>query len=136
MKTVHHGETYDGRRFTVVGIYDKQEENKSVVKFGVAMCNEVDSFVRKIGKSIAEGRAIKNPTLIKELKVEFSEDKNGYTEISKLGRQVLDTIVEDPYLYQEILSEQAKEIEKRRKEIRLAQIKEHEDKLRQQQNQE
>ena len=119
MRTIHHGETTDGRRFTVVGLYNKDQANE--IKFGVAICGPQDNFARKVGRKIAEGRAIKNPTLVKELKIELPEDKEGFTHLSKLGYEVVETVAEDPYLYQEILTKQHKEIEEERKQIKLKQ---------------
>lgn len=105
MRVIHHGETEDGRRFTVAGVYEK---TTSEVKFGVAICGPRDQFARKVGRAIAEGRAKKHPTLVKELKVQLSEDKQGYAELSKLGYEVVDTIRKDPFSYQIILTEQYK----------------------------
>jgi len=133
MKTVHHGTTLEGNRFTVVGIYEKEVANE--IKFGISLCGPLDSFSRKVGRAIAEGRAMKNPILVKKLNKEISEDKTGYTELSKLGIEVLDTVVFDPYTYQEILSQHSKEIEAKRKLIRLEQIKKHaEEKLQKQED--
>lgn len=111
MKTVCHGETEDGRRFTVVGLYNK-EEDKNKIKFGIAICGPADNFARKVGRTIAEGRAIKNPTLVKEIKYELPETKEGFLQLSKFGYEVVETVEEDPYLYQEILTEQYKEHKK------------------------
>ena len=106
MRVVHHGETSDGRRFTVVGLYEKQISNS--IKFGVAICGPQDQFARKVGRTIAEGRARKHPTVEKELKQELVEDKAGFMELSQFGIEVLDTVKADPFLYQEILTEQYK----------------------------
>lgn len=110
MKTIHHGETIDGRRCTIVGIYDKEQVEG--VKFGVAICGPLDNFARKVGRAIAEGRAIKNPTLVKQLKTELPESKEGFVELSTLGYEVLETVQADPYLYQEILTKQYKKHKK------------------------
>jgi len=117
MRTIHHGETIDGRRFTVVGLYNKDHANE--IKFGVAICGPQDNFARKVGRKIAEGRAVKNPTLVKELKTELPEDKDGFTNLSKLGYEVVETVAEAPFLYQDILTKQHKEIEEQRKQIQL-----------------
>ena len=114
MRVVHHGETIDGRRFTVVGLYKQEEGN--AIKFGVAICGPHDQFARKVGRTIAEGRAIKNPTIKRELKQVIPESKEGYLTLSKLGIEVLTTIREDPFLYQEILTEQYKEHKKTNKQ--------------------
>lgn len=111
MKTIHHGETMDGRRFTVVGIYDK-DTDKHQIKFGIAICGPADNFARKVGRKIAEGRAVKHPTLIKDIKYELPETKEGFTQLSQLGYEIVETVEEDPYLYQEILTEQYKEHKK------------------------
>ena len=118
MRTIHHGETADGRRFTVVGLYGK-EVGKGKVKFGVAICGPQDNFARKIGRKIAEGRAIKHPTLEKIVSVELNEDKEGFSILSKLGYEVVETVAEDPYLYQEILTQQHKEIEEKREREKI-----------------
>lgn len=106
MKTTHHGEITDGRRFTVVGLYSKAAKE---IAFGVSICNSKDHFAKKIGRSIAEGRAIKNPTILKEISTEILEDPKGYKEIGILGREVLKAVKENPYLYQELLTEQYRE---------------------------
>jgi len=121
MRTIHHGETVDGRRFTIVGVYDKEAE-KNKVKFGVAICGPRDNFARKVGRSIAEGRALKNPTLVKDIKYELPEDKEGFKNLSQLGCEILENIEKDPYLFQEILTKQNKEVEDERKRIRLERL--------------
>jgi len=116
MQTIHHDLTMDGRRFTVVGIYDSSF-NKTV-KFGVAICGPQDNFARKLGRTIAEGRAQKHPTLIKHIKYSLSDDKEGFKNLNKLGFEVTETVKEDPYLYQELLTEQYKVHKKPNKSIK------------------
>ncbi len=103
MRTIHHGETLDKRRCTIVGLYNR-EKNK--INFGVAICGPRDQFSRKVGRTIAEGRATKNPTLVKEYKNELEKNKEGYSKLSKLGIEVLHEVQEDPFVFQEILTEQ------------------------------
>jgi hypothetical protein len=103
MRTIHHGETFDNRRCTIVGLYNKADRK---IKFGVAICGPRDQFSRKTGRTIAEGRADKHPTLVKERTIDIEENKEGYTELSKLGIEVLHEVQEDPYIFQELLTEQ------------------------------
>jgi hypothetical protein len=126
MKTIHHGETIEGNRFTVVGIYNKEVANE--IKFGIALCGPLDCFSKKIGRSIAEGRALKNPILVKKVNYEITEDKAGYSALSKIGQEVLENVHNDPYIFQETLAQHAKEIEAKRQLIRLEQIKKHAEK--------
>ncbi len=120
---MHHGKTIDGRRFTVVGLYSKEDQE---ICFGVAICGPRDHFAKKVGRSIAEGRAIKNPTLVKEMKTEIPENKEGYKKIGILGHEILKTVMEDPYIYQEILTEQYRKHKKNQlKKDNNANIKEN-----------
>lgn len=119
MTTIHHGQTTEGKRFTVVGIYDYIEMEGPQVKFGVALCGPNDHFSKKIGRSIAEGRATTIPTLIKKLKIKLPEDKEGKKELIKLGFEVTETVANDPYLYQEIFTVHNKEVKEKRKQIYL-----------------
>jgi len=119
MTTIHHGQTEEGKRFTVVGIYDATIPQ---VKFGVALCGPRDHFSRKIGRSIAEGRATHAPTLIKKLKIQLPEDKDGKKELIKMGFEVADNVANDPYLYQEIFTTHNKEVKEKRMQIYLEQL--------------
>ncbi len=103
MRTIHHGVTVDERRCTIVGLYDRIQKR---INFGVAICGPRDQFARKVGRSIAEGRAKKHPTLVKEMTVEIEKNKEGYTALSKLGIDVLHEVQQDPFVFQELLTEQ------------------------------
>ena len=55
-----HGTDKSGKRFTLAA--KKVKDDK--VQFGLAICNERDNFCRKIGRKIAEGRAVGRPVQI------------------------------------------------------------------------
>lgn len=103
MRTIHHGVTNDERRCTIVGLYDKE---RSQIRFGVAICGPRDQFAKKVGRTIAEGRAAKHPTIVKERTVVITKDKDGYKELSGIGIDVLKEVQNDPFLFQELLTEQ------------------------------
>ena len=50
-----------GKRMTMAGFFD-QETNE--VRFGLAICNEKDRFVKKIGRELALKAAKENPFMI------------------------------------------------------------------------
>lgn len=113
MRVIHHSETVDGRRFTVVGTYHP-EVNSSQVNFGIAICGPADCFARKTGVAIAEGRANKNPTITKKVTYEIPESKDGFKQLSEMGYEVVENVKEDPYMFQELLTEQYKKHKKTR----------------------
>lgn len=47
-----------GRRYTIAAIYD---DDNHVIKFGLAVCQPVDNFCKKVGRKIAYKNAIENP---------------------------------------------------------------------------
>jgi len=113
MRVIHHSKTEDGRRFTVVGVYNP-EVDLDQVNFGVAICGPHDCFARKTGRSIAEGRANKNPTITKKVSYEIPESKDGFKKLSEMGYEIVETVQTDPYMFQELLTEQYKEHKKTR----------------------
>ena len=46
-------------KITIAGILDNNH-----IQIGVARCNKTDVFLKKIGRKISEGRALKNPLCI------------------------------------------------------------------------
>lgn len=58
-----HGTDNSGRRFTIAA----KKINENTVQFGLAICNERDNFCRKIGRKIAEGRAVARPVQVLEM---------------------------------------------------------------------
>lgn len=116
MKTIIHGSTEDGKRFTIAGIY-KQEDNQ--VNFGVSLCAPHDQFTRKTGRQIAEGRAEKKPTLVKKLSIIIPDNKDGFKQFQKLALEVVKTIEKEPEVYQEVLTEMHRETIAKRKQIEI-----------------
>ena len=55
-----------GRRATVCGFFTDEQ-----VRIGTAVCSHKDSFNKRIGRLISEGRARKNPDLV----LEFSDSE-------------------------------------------------------------
>lgn len=51
------------RRMTVTGLWDDKDINHPFL-IGVALCSNKDSFCRKVGRTISEGRAKKRPFAI------------------------------------------------------------------------
>lgn len=115
METIIHGKTQKGKRFTVVGIYDRLSRE---IRFGIALCGPKDNFSKRLGRVIARGRALKNPTIVKHLKKELPDSKKGYMELNKLGRQVLMSIAKSSESYQKLLTEQYKEHKRRKKHLK------------------
>lgn len=58
-----HGTSDSGRRFTIAA----KKIDANTVQFGLAICNQRDNFCRKIGRRIAEGRAVVRPVQILEI---------------------------------------------------------------------
>lgn len=85
MKTIFiRSQTKSGRRFTLAGFPDGNK-----LKIGLAVCNPKDQFCKKIGRSIAEGRA-KNKDSYFELSTDLRENintvKSCATEIAEVWK--------------------------------------------------
>jgi len=58
MDYIFHEENGTPNRCTVVGVLNEQTKTLNV---GIARCSKKDNFQRKKGRTIARGRALKNP---------------------------------------------------------------------------
>lgn len=71
-----HGCSNEGNRFTIAVTIEKSI-SEITATFGYSICSKNDSFSKKIGRSIAEGRSIKNPVItLKEI-----NDVDGFKSI-------------------------------------------------------
>lgn len=69
METIFvHSTTKSGRRFTVAAV---QSDDQDKARIGLAICNPCDQFCKKIGRTIALGRAKKQPEEIVDTDMEL-----------------------------------------------------------------
>lgn len=57
-----HGCSNEGNRFTIAVTLEKTDTEINST-FGISICSKNDSFSKKIGRAISEGRAKKDPIL-------------------------------------------------------------------------
>ena len=69
------------RSFTLASIYDT---DTNTISIGMALCGLKDSFNKKIGRTIAEGRARKNPLIIINIDFNYTFTEGLY-QISHLS---------------------------------------------------
>lgn len=62
------------KRYTMAAVYN--DETKTI-KFGLAICQEIDNFCKAIGRSIAEHRAETNPFYVIK---DFNGIRNDYAD--------------------------------------------------------
>jgi len=108
MEIIYHGQTKNGKRFTVVGIYD-EKQNAKEINYGISICGPRDQFTKKLGRTIAKGRALKNPTIKQHLKKKLPYTKQGYNELKKSVNTVFSQVEKSIDAYQKLLTEQYKD---------------------------
>lgn len=59
-----HGKTTNGRRFTVAGKFIKKGVivKNNFLALGISVCSRNDAFIKKVGRSKAEGRILTKGT--------------------------------------------------------------------------
>lgn len=62
------------KRYTMAAVYDDEAKT---IKFGLAICQEIDNFCKATGRSIAEHRAETNPFYVIE---DFNGIRNDYAD--------------------------------------------------------
>lgn len=62
------------KRYTMAAVYDDEAKT---IKFGLAICQEIDNFCKATGRSIAEHRAETNPFYVIK---DFNGIRNDYAD--------------------------------------------------------
>ena len=72
MEIFFHGETQEGRGFTIAGVNGPSDEH---IQLGLALCSEKDHLNKKLGRKIASGRAKRIGTVIAVENIKGQEGK-------------------------------------------------------------
>lgn len=87
---VFHTQPQEGTnvRVTVVGVLKENNE----MSIGVSRCSKKDQFIRKLGRNIATGRALKNPMVV----IDFQPKPNQGELFIEHAKEIAKDCIDNP----------------------------------------